>query len=78
MDVFNIYGRMKDIRISSYGQSELDDYVIAYAEEVGRIVLPDPTPEKGQAYSSCKDLQENQCSIGKVFYHSNPVALRPA
>ncbi len=52
MDALNIYGRMKDIRIIGYGQSELDDYVKAYAEEVGRIVLPDPTPEKGSFYRS--------------------------
>ncbi len=52
MDSLNIYGRMKDIRIVGYGQSELDDYVKAYAEEVGRIVLPNPTPEKGSFYRS--------------------------
>ena len=52
MDSLNIYGRMKDIRIIGYGQSELDDYVKAYAEEVGRIVLPNPTPEKGSFFRS--------------------------
>jgi Zn-dependent M28 family amino/carboxypeptidase len=52
MDSLNIYGRMKDIRIIGYGQSELDDYVKAYAEEVGRVVLPNPTPEKGSFFRS--------------------------
>lgn len=52
MDSLNIYGRMKDIRIVGYGQSELDDYVKAYAEEVGRVVLPNPTPEKGSFFRS--------------------------
>lgn len=52
MDGLNIYGKMKDIRVIGYGQSELDDYVEAYAEEVGRIVKPDPTPEKGSFYRS--------------------------
>ena len=52
MDALNIYGRMKDIRIVGYGQSELDGYVKAYAEEVGRIVLPNPTPEKGSFFRS--------------------------
>ncbi|UCE41084.1 MAG: M28 family peptidase [Candidatus Aminicenantes bacterium] len=52
MDSLNIYGRMKDIRIIGFGQSELDDYVKAYAEEVGRIVLPNPTPEKGSFFRS--------------------------
>jgi Zn-dependent M28 family amino/carboxypeptidase len=52
MDALNIYGKMKDIRIVGYGQSELDDYVKAYAEEVGRVVLPNPTPEKGSFFRS--------------------------
>ncbi|MFC2158281.1 M28 family metallopeptidase [Acidobacteriota bacterium] len=52
MDSLNIYGRMKEIRIIGYGQSELDDYVKAYADEVGRIVLPNPTPEKGSFFRS--------------------------
>jgi Zn-dependent M28 family amino/carboxypeptidase len=52
MDSLNIYGRMKDIRIVGFGQSELDDYVKAYANEVGRVVLPNPTPEKGSFFRS--------------------------
>lgn len=52
MDSLNIYGRMRDIRIVGYGQSQLDDYVKDYAEEVGRIVLPNPTPEKGSFFRS--------------------------
>jgi Zn-dependent M28 family amino/carboxypeptidase len=52
MDALNIYGKMKDIRVVGYGQSELDDYVKAYAEEVGRVVLPNPTPEKGSFFRS--------------------------
>jgi Zn-dependent M28 family amino/carboxypeptidase len=52
MDSLNIYGRMKDIRIVGYGQSELDEYVKAYAKEVGRVVLPNPTPEKGSFFRS--------------------------
>ena len=52
MDALNIYGRMKDIRIVGFGQSELDDYVEAYSKEVGRVVLPNPTPEKGSFFRS--------------------------
>ena len=52
MDSLNIYGRMKDIRIVGYGQSQLDDYVKAYADEVDRVVLPNPTPEKGSFFRS--------------------------
>ncbi len=52
MDSLNIYGRMKDIRIIGYGKSDLDDYVKDYAQEVGRVVLPNATPEKGSFYRS--------------------------
>jgi Zn-dependent M28 family amino/carboxypeptidase len=52
MDGLNIFGRMKDIRITGLGQSDLDDYVKDYAETVGRVVMPDPTPEKGGFFRS--------------------------
>lgn len=52
MDALNIYGPMKDITIVGYGKSELDDYVKAAAAEQGRVVKPDPTPERGSFYRS--------------------------
>jgi Zn-dependent M28 family amino/carboxypeptidase len=52
MDALNIYGKMKDITVIGYGNSELDNYVEAAAEQQGRIVRPDPTPEKGSFYRS--------------------------
>jgi uncharacterized Ntn-hydrolase superfamily protein/Zn-dependent M28 family amino/carboxypeptidase len=52
MDSLNIYGRMKDITVVGYGNSELDDYVDAEAAEQGRSVRPDPTPERGSFYRS--------------------------
>ena len=52
MDSLNIYGKMKDITIIGYGNSELDDYVEAAAAEQGRRVRPNPTPEKGSFYRS--------------------------
>jgi Zn-dependent M28 family amino/carboxypeptidase len=35
-----------------YGNSELDDYLVAAAKEQGRVVRPDPEPEKGFFYRS--------------------------
>jgi Zn-dependent M28 family amino/carboxypeptidase len=52
MDALNIYGPMKDITIVGYGKSELDDYVKEAAAEQGRIVKPNPTPERGSFYRS--------------------------
>lgn len=52
MDALNIYGRMKDITVIGYGISELDRYVEDAAQEQGRVVNPDPTPEKGSFFRS--------------------------
>ncbi len=52
MDSLNIYGRMKDITIIGYGNSDLDNYVEAAAAEQGRRVRPNSTPEKGSFYRS--------------------------
>lgn len=52
MDAMNIYGKMKDITVIGFGNSDLDDYVKEAAAEEGRIVRPDPTPEKGSYYRS--------------------------
>lgn len=52
MDALNIYGKMKDITIIGFGNSELDDYVKEAAEEQSRRVRPDPKPEKGSFYRS--------------------------
>lgn len=52
MDALNIYGKMKDITVIGYGNSELDNYVEAAAAEQGRRVRPDPKPERGSFYRS--------------------------
>lgn len=52
MDGLNVDGRMKDITVVGYGNSELDDYLAAAANRQGRKVRPDPEPEKGYFYRS--------------------------
>jgi Zn-dependent M28 family amino/carboxypeptidase len=52
MDSLSIYGRMKDVRIIGYGQSELDDYARAVAAEQDQIILPNARPERGSFYRS--------------------------
>ena len=52
MDAMNTLGPMRDVTIVGYGNSELDDYVALAAEEQGRVVRPDPEPEKGYFYRS--------------------------
>ncbi len=52
MDALNIFGRVKDITIIGYGNSELDHYVEKAAEKQNRIVKQDPMPQKGVFYRS--------------------------
>ncbi len=52
MDGLNVYGKTKDLTITGLGNSELDDYAAQVASEQGRVVKPDPAPEKGSYYRS--------------------------
>ncbi len=42
------YGRMKDVMITGYGQSDLEDLVGIEAEKQHRYILPDPNPQSGR------------------------------
>ena len=52
MDALNQWGRTRDLTIVGMGQSELDEVAAEVAAEVGRVLNPDPEPEKGFYYRS--------------------------
>jgi len=52
MDTINPWGRTKDITVIGLGASDLDDYLRDAAGEQGRLLRPDPEPEKGFYYRS--------------------------
>jgi Zn-dependent M28 family amino/carboxypeptidase len=52
IDGMNMYGRTGDITVVGLGQSELDDVLQRAAALQGRILRPDPEPEKGSYYRS--------------------------
>jgi Zn-dependent M28 family amino/carboxypeptidase len=52
MDGLNVYGRTRDFAIVGFGNSELDDYARRAADRQGRVLAPDPEPEKGSYYRS--------------------------
>jgi Zn-dependent M28 family amino/carboxypeptidase len=52
MDTVNPWGRTKDITVIGLGASDLDDYLRDAAGEQGRMLRPDPEPEKGFYYRS--------------------------
>ncbi|MGQ1910254.1 M28 family metallopeptidase [Marinifilum sp. RC60d5] len=51
-DLMLPYGKMKDVMITGYGQSELEDYVEKAAKKQGRYILPDPNPQSGMYFRS--------------------------
>src|SRR5262245_2243616 len=52
IDGINQWGRTKDFTVIGMGASDLDDYLKAAADEQGRVLRPDPEPEKGFYYRS--------------------------
>lgn len=51
-DLMLPYGKMKDVMITGYGQSELEDYVAQAAKKQGRYMCPDPNPHTGMFFRS--------------------------
>jgi Zn-dependent M28 family amino/carboxypeptidase len=52
LDALNVHGRTHDLTIVGLGLSTLDDFVQRAAAAQGRVVEPDPMPEKGSYYRS--------------------------
>ena len=52
LEMLNVHGRTNDLTVIGLGQSELDDYAQAIAEDQGRTLKPDPQPERGMYYRS--------------------------
>ncbi len=51
-DMMLPFGRMKDIMVTGYGQSELEDMLATAVAKQGRYILPDPAPETGMYFRS--------------------------
>lgn len=51
-DVILFLGKFRDVTITGYGQSELDEWIKKGAEKQGRYVAPDPNPENGMFFRS--------------------------
>jgi Zn-dependent M28 family amino/carboxypeptidase len=48
----SVYGPTRDVVIVGYGSSELEDILRKAAAEQGRVVEPEPHPERGYYYRS--------------------------
>tara|TARA_R110000868_G_scaffold77042_6_gene221063 strand:- start:218 stop:1840 length:1623 start_codon:yes stop_codon:yes gene_type:complete len=52
MDAIKSPGPMKDLTITGYGHSEMDEYAKKAADKQGRYIIPDPEAEKGYFFRS--------------------------
>ena len=52
MDNLYAVGRTRDLTVIGYGASELEDYLQRSAAKQGRVLVQEPTPEKGFYYRS--------------------------
>ncbi|MCK0110250.1 M28 family metallopeptidase [Flavobacteriaceae bacterium S0825] len=52
IDALDSPGKMKDLTITGYGQSEMDEYAKEAATKQGRYIIPDPEAEKGYFFRS--------------------------
>ncbi|MET2985922.1 M28 family metallopeptidase [Aureibaculum conchae] len=52
IDALDSPGKMKDLTITGYGQSEMDRYAKEAAEKQNRYIIPDPEAEKGYFFRS--------------------------
>ena len=51
-DINLFIGKFKDVTITGFGQSELDNLLKVEAEKQGRYLAPDPNPENGMYFRS--------------------------
>lgn len=52
LDGMNVYGKTKDVVLVGYGRNSVSDVIEGLAEEQGRVVNPDPHPDRGYFYRS--------------------------
>jgi len=52
IDAMSTAGATDDIIVVGFGNSQMDDYLKAVATEQGRVLVQEPTPEKGYFYRS--------------------------
>ncbi|MDO7841438.1 M28 family metallopeptidase [Sphingomonas immobilis] len=52
MDVLDVSGKTKDFVVTGAGKSELEDLIKPLAAAQGRVIEPEPNPERGSYYRS--------------------------
>ena len=52
LDGMNVYGKTRDVVVIGYGRNSVSDILEQEAEDRGRILKPDPHPDRGYFYRS--------------------------
>ncbi|MEO9131892.1 MAG: M28 family metallopeptidase [Sphingomonas sp.] len=52
MDVLNVSGQARDFVITGAGKSELEDLIVPLIKAQGRVIKPEPNPERGGYFRS--------------------------
>ncbi len=52
IDALSTYGATDDVVVVGFGNSQMDDYLRIEAQKQGRVLVQEPTPEKGFFYRS--------------------------
>ncbi len=52
MDSLPIYGPMRNVVVMGFGNNELQEYLAEAAQQQSRVVMPEPTPERGLYFRS--------------------------
>jgi len=69
-DLMLPYGRMKDVMVTGFGQSELDDYLKIEAEKQDRYIFPDPNPHTGM-YFRADHFSFAKAGVPAIFARGN-------
>jgi Zn-dependent M28 family amino/carboxypeptidase len=69
LDSMNVYGRTKQVEVVGWGQTTLEDTLMALAAEQGRSVVGDSHPEAGSFYRS-DHFPFAQVGIPALYFHS--------
>ncbi len=69
-DLMLPFGPYKDVMVTGYGQSELEDYIVKFAKEYDRYVLPDPNPHTGMFYRA-DHFSFAQAGVPALFARGN-------
>jgi Zn-dependent M28 family amino/carboxypeptidase len=69
IDGVNQWGRTKNLAIVGYGNSALDDLLGEAASKQGRVIEPEPEPEKGYFYRS-DHFEFAKKGVPALYFHS--------